>query len=74
MKKYFITLNYLIHAATKKIKLSNKKIWLTDESYIQTYYLKIFYENFNKQYNRNKYLILGDIIKLKIFKSTTQTS
>ncbi len=52
----------------KKIKLSNKKIWLTDESYNSNpLSLKFSIENFNKQYNRNKYLILGDMLELGKF-------
>ena len=52
----------------KKIKLGNKKIWLTDESYNSNpLSLKFSIVNFDKQYSKNKYLILGDMLELGKF-------
>ena len=51
-----------------KIKLKNKIIYLTDESYNSNpLSLKFAIENFNKQNKNNKYLILGDMLELGKF-------
>jgi murE/murF fusion protein len=51
-----------------KIKLKNKIIYLTDESYNSNpLSLKFAIENFNKQNKNNKYLILGDMRELGKF-------
>jgi len=51
-----------------KIKVKNKIIYLTDESYNSNpLSLKFAIENFNKQKNNNKYLILGDMLELGKF-------
>ena len=52
----------------KKIKLKNKAIYLTDESYNSNpLSLKFAIENFNKQNQNNKYLLLGDMLELGKF-------
>ena len=52
----------------KKIKLKNKTILLTDESYNSNpLSLKFAIENFSKIKNRNKYLLLGDMLELGKF-------
>ena len=51
-----------------KIKLKNKVIYLTDESYNSNpLSLKFAIENFNKQNQNNKYLVLGDMLELGKF-------
>jgi murE/murF fusion protein len=51
-----------------KTKLKNKVIYLTDESYNSNpLSLKFAIENFDKQNNNNKYLILGDMLELGKF-------
>jgi len=51
-----------------KIKLKNKIIYLTDESYNSNpLSLKFAIENFNNQTKNNKYLILGDMLELGKF-------
>ena len=51
-----------------KIRLKNKVIYLTDESYNSNpLSLKFAIENFNKQNESNKYLILGDMLELGKF-------
>ena len=51
-----------------KIRLKNKIIYLTDESYNSNpLSLKFAIENFNKQNKSNKYLILGDMLELGKF-------
>jgi len=51
-----------------KVKLKNKVIYLTDESYNSNpLSLKFAIENFNKQNQSNKYLILGDMRELGKF-------
>ena len=51
-----------------KIKLNNKTIYLTDESYNSNpLSLKFAIENFNKFKKNNKYLILGDMLELGKF-------
>ncbi len=51
-----------------KIKVKNKTIYLTDESYNSNpLSLKFAIENFSKQKNNNKYLILGDMLELGKF-------
>ena len=69
MKNYFIILNYHFHEGDiTKIKLKNKVIYLTDESYNSNpLSLKFAIENFNNQTKSNKYLILGDMLELGKF-------
>ena len=51
-----------------KVRLKNKVIYLTDESYNSNpLSLKFAIENFNKQNQNNKYLILGDMLELGKF-------
>jgi len=51
-----------------KVRLKNKIIYLTDESYNSNpLSLKFAIENFNKQNKNNKYLILGDMLELGKF-------
>jgi len=51
-----------------KIRLKNKAIYLTDESYNSNpLSLKFAIENFNKQNQNNKYLVLGDMLELGKF-------
>ena len=55
-------------AELTKIKLNNKTIYLTDESYNSNpLSLKFAIENFNKFKKNNKYLILGDMLELGKF-------
>ncbi len=51
-----------------KVRFKNKTIYLTDESYNSNpLSLKFAIENFDKQKNYNKYLILGDMLELGKF-------
>ena len=51
-----------------KVRLKNKVIYLTDESYNSNpLSLKFAIENFNKQNQNNKYLIIGDMLELGKF-------
>ena len=51
-----------------KIRFNNKVIYLTDESYNSNpLSLKFAIENFNKENQSNKYLILGDMLELGKF-------
>ena len=51
-----------------KVRLKNKLIYLTDESYNSNpLSLKFAIENFNTQSKNNKYLILGDMLELGKF-------
>ena len=51
-----------------KVRLNNKVIYLTDESYNSNpLSLKFAVENFNKENQSNKYLILGDMLELGKF-------
>ncbi len=51
-----------------KIRLKNKVVYLTDESYNSNpLSLKFAIENFNNQSPNNKYLILGDMLELGKF-------
>ena len=51
-----------------KVRLKNKVIYFTDESYNSNpLSLKFAIENFNKQNESNKYLILGDMLELGKF-------
>ena len=53
---------------TAKVMLNNKVIYLTDESYNSNpLSLKFAVENFNKENQSNKYLILGDMLELGKF-------
>ena len=52
----------------KKISFNDKAIYFTDESYNSNpLSLKFAIENFNKEKQRNKYLILGDMLELGKF-------
>ena len=51
-----------------KVRFNNKVIYLTDESYNSNpLSLKFAVENFNKENQSNKYLILGDMLELGKF-------
>ena len=51
-----------------KVRLNDKVIYLTDESYNSNpLSLKFAVENFNKENQSNKYLILGDMLELGKF-------
>ena len=58
----------LSHQHLIDLKLNNKTIYLTDESYNSNpLSLKFAIENFNKFKKNNKYLILGDMLELGRF-------
>ena len=72
-EKLFYNFKLTLSRGDIKIRIKNKVIYLTDESYNSNpLSLKFAIENFNKQNQNNKYLILGDMLELGKFSKILQ--